>query len=129
MENTYKLSIDSEIFAQVRADFDKALSVTVENMRNKDCDHSEITLKLKIDFVELGELKGGVRHCVTKPEFEHQISTAMSFKEKLYGSFRDDCELVCDTESGEYAVKLRGGTQLSVFDSTVETELGRVEGK
>ena len=112
MDNTYKLSIDSEIFTQVRADFDNALSGTIENMRNKDCNHAEITLKLKIDFIEIGALSNGVRHCITKPEFEHQVSTAMSFKGKLRGSFNDDCELMYDEESEAFVVRLRGGKQL-----------------
>ena len=116
MNNTQKLSIDSEIFAQVRSDFDNALLKTVGNMISKDCDHAEITLKVKIDFNEVSEERNGVFRRVVRPEFEHQVSTAMSFKGKLTGSYKEDCELICDEHSEKYALKLRGGKQLHLFE-------------
>ena len=118
-KNIKQLSIDSEVFDELRKQFDEVLQRTFANMETKNCDSADIGIRLSVDIVKYEELyreKGGVTQTtlVRKPVFSHKITSAMKIKDSAEGIFCEDYELAHN--GAEFVlVPIKGG-QTSLFE-------------
>lgn len=104
-----QLGINSEVFAELREQFDTVLQRTFCNMQSRDCDSADISIKLTItvDKVEGfyidddGVVRSGM---VKKPSFAHKVSASMKIKDTEQGFFKEDYELVYESSIGEYVL-------------------------
>lgn len=110
------LNHENPAFAQVFKDFDDVLRRTVGNMTLKNAENATLTLKLDLSLKgeDIGSLNEPEE--VVKPSFKHQITSVMQVKEKISGHFNDDCEVVWDSDLGEYVTRPIKKPQMSFFD-------------
>lgn len=119
--NDLNLSLSGEAFATMRSDFNEVLHRTMRGMIDTEQDVAEIGVKVRIiltdssapDFTVAG---GQQTREITKPKFEHTITSVIQHKEKKTGSFSGEYELVLDSETGTYVVRPIENGQTTLFD-------------
>lgn len=110
MNNKYQikqLGISSEVFAELREQFDTVLQRTFFNMQSRGCDSADISIKLAIAVDKVEEYhsdSNGVvqRGMVNKPTFAHKICASMKIKDTEQGLYREDYGLIYDPSIGEF---------------------------
>lgn len=119
--NDLDLSLSGEAFAPLRSDFNQVLHSTMKGMIDTEQDTAEINMKVKIilansstpDFTVAG---GQQTREITKPKFEHTITSVIQHKEKKTGSFSGEYELILDLETGTYVARPIENGQTTLFD-------------
>lgn len=118
-----QINIQSEVFENLRKQFDEVLQRTLANMETKNCDSAEISVKLSVDIVKFEDLyreKDGamMTTLVKKPVFAHKVTSAMRIKDSAEGIFCEDYELV---HNGlEFVLVPIGSGQTSLFEEDEE---------
>lgn len=113
------LTIRSEIFNTLVADFDNILELTLKNMIDKQEDSGEISVKINIEL-----LKGYIpvldvedeteTRDVVIPKFSHKISSTMKIEEKASGKAKNGYELFFNDYTGEYEIRKLDDGQVSL---------------
>ena len=98
------LTLSGNTFENLKADFDRVLFNTLDNMESKGSYTAEITVKLKIDLIQsmVPDVLNGEQtsRSAIIPQFDHKVRSVMQIKDEAEGSLRGDYELVYDDESG-----------------------------
>ncbi|MCD8294914.1 MAG: hypothetical protein LUE27_06720 [Clostridia bacterium] len=114
-----QLSINNDMFAPLREQFDEMLNQTIANMMLKGTLEGSMSIKVNIGIVQdFVQTEDGTKE-VLKPVFEHDISSLVQVKERAKGSTEDDYELVKNVTSDKWEVK-RLSQQVSMFDNKEE---------
>ena len=103
------LSIENDLFENLKVDFDDMLLRTVINMNSRGAEDGSISIKLNIN---LERDENGT--CI-RPSFSHNISSAVTIKDKVAGEMIGDYELIWDDENGNYALSLLDDGQETLF--------------
>ena len=103
----------------------------MRGMIDTEQDVAEISMKVKIILTDssapdLTVAGGQQTREITKPKFEHTITSVIQHKEKKTGSFSGEYELVFDAETGTYVVRPIENGQTTLFD---EDKPGAASGK
>lgn len=100
------LSLQDDTFSNLKIGFDSILKQTIADMKEKNGDTADITLKLKITF-EKKEIIGqdGTPEDVIVPRFEHKISSAIQVKNSIDGALIGDYSLQWDNEKFAFVLK------------------------
>lgn len=98
------VSITSDAFEKLRADFNKMMIDTLNKMREKGSTDASLTIKLNIELEKTFEpitTKSGteIMRDVYIPQFAHKITSAIQMKAQLVGKYDEECELVWDGKS------------------------------
>lgn len=115
------LTMDSDIFAGFRQDFNHLLEQTVGNMEMKGAEDATITVKFGISLEKkqtrdyLANGYDGMRDIIS-PTIKHDITSVMQVKEKTSGKFQGDYELVYDRETHCYVFRNVDNGQINMFD-------------
>ena len=129
--NDLNLSLSGEAFATLRSDFNEVLHSTMRGMIDTEQDVAEISMKVKIILTDssapdLTVAGGQQTREITKPKFEHTITSVIQHKEKKTGSFSGEYELVFDAETGTYVVRPIENGQTTLFDDSKGSVSGEV---
>ena len=116
MENT-KIVIESDLFSELRASFNKVLINTLTNMQAKGSSTAEMTLKLNINLNKVYDENNISGYL---PEFKHKVSSVFKTKSEESGSAGSAFGLVFNAETGEFELRKRGDGQMTMddFDSS-----------
>ncbi len=117
------VTIYSEAFCKLRGDFNNMIEDTLTKMKQKGSSEAALTIKLDIEVektFEPMELPDGTQTMrdVFIPHFSHKVSSAMSIKSEVKGSFDEECELIWDPASQRHLLVPIGQMKL-------ETEYNR----
>lgn len=128
--NDLNLSLSGEAFATLRSDFNEVLHSTMRGMIDTEQDVAEINMKVKIILTDssapdLTVAGGQQTREITKPKFEHTITSVIQHKEKKTGSFSGEYELVFDQETGTYVVRPIENMQTTLFDEGEPSAVSR----
>lgn len=127
MTHVQEVSIKSDTFEAFKEDFDAMLVKTLDNMREKDLEEAEITVKMTVK-ARKQEVNNPTRANLAEkrtavvPTFAHKISTVYKVESKAEGQLANGFELVFDEDSGTYVLVEIDNGQTSMFNSTYETE-------
>lgn len=121
-KNDLPLSLKSNTFNALAADFDQVLRATLRGMDETSQDVAEVNVKVKItlspdsapDYTVRGI--GQQTRAITKPKFDHTVTAVIQRKEKKTGTLSGNYELVWDKESCSYVMRPIDDGQESLFD-------------
>lgn len=117
------LSLKSDTFNALCSDYDQILRSTLTGMEETEQDTAEINIKVKItltpDSAPDFEVRNQTR-AVTKPKFDHTVSSVIQHKEKKTGTLAGNYELVWDRESCQYVMRPIDNGQMTMFDKDEE---------
>ena len=122
------VSITSEAFEKLRADFNKMMIETLNKMREKGSTDASLTIKLEIGIektFELIQMADGteIMRDVYLPQFAHKITSAMQIKSQIVGKDDEECELIYDSENQTYQLVPIGQIPLSTeYDRTEDDD-------
>lgn len=122
-----KMTLDSDIFDQLRTDANFVLQRLIGNMFEKESDEGTMTLKLEISFdnefiPNYDKNVDGETREIHKPKFKHKITSSVQIKDEKSGNMDSEMELVMD-ENGCYVLKPIANTeQRSLFDDDFQDE-------
>lgn len=117
------LNMNSDVFESLINDFNGVLKKTLGNMRSKQSEVAEITLKLKITLEEeevADSYSENGRRDVVKPTFAHKVGSVMQIKEETSGTAKGNYEIVYDEETKEYIIRPIDDGQVTFADSMFE---------
>lgn len=127
--NYEELTLDSEMFATVRANFDLLFQRLIKKMMDNDSEDGSITLKVDVELEnqwvpEEGEHSGNEK-LVHKPTIKHKVTTAVPVKDSMDGKKIPNMELVYDEKLKRYVLKyITGGDQMTIFDKEIQDQMG-----
>lgn len=124
VKNAMQLSLKGDTFQALKEDFDNVLARTIGNMEMKGAEDATITLKLSIQLEKSNIGSLGESEEITKPSFNHVISSVMQVKDKKTGALTGDYELVWDHEEKRYVMRRLADRQISLFDDEVDAGEG-----
>ena len=117
----YELTLNSETFAALKADFDLVLKKTLSNMQKKGSDSAEVEVSLKIALskaedsdIKINDLDG-MRE-VLIPRFDHKVASVLQIKDEASGTLGGNFELVFDDERKDYVMREIVSPQTSLED-------------
>ncbi len=124
MQNEFikKMTLDSDIFDQLRTDFNFVLQRLIGNMPEKESNDGSMTLKLDISLdneyiPNFDENVDGETREIHKPKFKHKVTSSVQIKDEKSGNMDSEMELVMD-ENGCYVLKpIANTTQRTIFDN------------
>lgn len=121
MENVLdnKIIIESDMFMDLRAGFNKILGRTLASMKQKGSDNAELTVKLSIG---LTEEYSDDNECVYRPDFKHKVSSILKVKDEISGRDSGEFAIVFDEETGECVARKTGMEQINIDDFENEDE-------
>lgn len=119
------ISIYSDAFEKLRADFNKMMVETITNMMKKGSETATLTVKLDVEIEKTFETvmaKDGTARSrdVYIPHFAHKVTSAMQIKSQVAGAFEDECELVKEPGTGNFMLVPIG--QMTLADAIDEEE-------
>lgn len=126
--NYEELTLDSEMFATVRANFDLLFQKLLKKMIDNDSTDGSITLKVDVELEnqwvpEEGEHSGNEK-LVHKPTIKHKVTTAVPVKDSMDGKKIPNMELVYDEKLKRYVLKyITGGEQMTIFDKEIQEQM------
>lgn len=117
----YELTLNSETFAALKADFDLVLKKTLSNMQKKGSDSAEVKVSLKIALskaedsnIKINDLDG-MRE-VLIPRFDHKVASVLQIKDEASGTLSGNFELVFDENRKSWIMREIIGPQTSLED-------------
>ena len=117
----YELTLNSETFAALKADFDLVLKKTLSNMQKKGSDSAEVKVSLKIALsktedsnIKVNDLDG-MRE-VLIPRFDHKVASVLQIKDEASGTLGGNFELVFDENRKSWIMREIIGPQTSLED-------------
>ena len=124
------LNMNSDVFESLINDFNGVLKKTLGNMRSKQSEVAEITLKLKITLKEeevADAYSESGRRDVVKPTFAHKVGSVMQIKEETSGTAKGNYEIVYDDETKEYIIRPIDDGQVTFEDTCYTCDPVEVE--
>lgn len=120
-KDTIALTLESEIFNELKENFNAVLQKTLINMESKESEQAELTLKMKISLTndtapDFSEVKHRAEREIIRPTFTHKISSVMQTKCEKSGEVIGDYELVWDKDSGKYIMRPIDNGQMTMFE-------------
>ena len=120
-QNDLPMSLKSDTFNALCADFDDVLRSTLRGMVETEQDTAEISVKVKISLTEGSapdfSVAGGQQtREITKPKFDHTVSAVIQRKEKKTGTLSGEYELVFDSDTGKYVMRPIDNGQMNLFN-------------
>lgn len=112
-EKKDKIIIESDLFMDLRAAFNRVLDRTLHNMKSKDSDTAEVTIKLNVKFKD--EYQDGDESVVT-PEFSHKVTSISKFKDEESGRDSGEYAIIFDDETGVPILRRINDNQISIDD-------------
>ena len=125
MNNYEEMMIESDVFANVRDNFDSLLQKLFKSMENNESDEGSITLKVNLNMVEdwVPNGEGGTIH-IKKPVLKHKVSIEVPVKDSIDGRKDSGMNLVWDDDLHRYVLNyINEGGQQSLFDPDYEENL------
>lgn len=125
MNNYEEMMIESDVFANVRDNFDSLLQKLFKSMENNESDEGSITLKVNLNMVEdwVPNGEGGTIH-IKKSVLKHKVSIEVPVKDSIDGRKDSGMNLVWDDELRRYVLNyINEGGQQSLFDPDYEENL------
>ena len=117
----YELTLNSETFAALKADFDLVLKKTLSNMQKKGSEAAEVKVSLKISFakgvipdISLDNLEGPREMII--PQFDRKVSSVLQIKDEASGTLGGNFELVFDENRKSWILREIIGPQTSLED-------------
>ncbi len=117
----YELTLNSETFAALKADFDLVLKKTLSNMQKKGSDSAEVKVSLKTALskaedsnIKINDLDG-MRE-VLIPRFDHKVASVLQIKDEASGTLGGNFELVFDENRKSWIMREIIGPQTSLED-------------
>lgn len=131
MVHAQEVSIKSDTFDAFKEDFDAMLVKTLDNMREKDLEEAEITVKMTVKARKQEVSNPTVSNLAEKrtavvPTFTHKIATVYKVESKAEGQLANGCELIWDEDSGTYILVEIDNGQTNMFGGTYATASGPV---
>lgn len=129
---TKDIYLESEIFQEARDNFNVALQKLLKTMTDKDVSEGNISLgidlRLVSEYIPTNALGGGTGEAETrlthKPIIDHKVTTKLTLKNELKGTYTSQMELVYDEDLKKYVLKpVINTAQRSIFDSDYEQNL------
>ena len=119
-KDTIALTLESEIFNELKENFNAVLQKTLINMESKESEQAELTMKLKISLTndtapDFSEVKYRAEREIIRPTFTHKISSVMQTKCEKSGEVIGDYELVWDKDGGKYIMRPIDNGQMTMF--------------
>lgn len=117
-----KLSLKSDTFNALTSDFDQVLRATLSGMVETEQNTAEVNVKVKItltpDSAPDYSVPGVAQQTrsITKPKFDHSVSSVIQRKENKSGSLAGNYELVWDRETCTYVMRPIDNGQMNLFD-------------
>ena len=126
-KDTIALTLESEIFNELKENFNAVLQKTLINMESKESEQAELTMKLKISLTndtapDFSEIKYKAEREIVRPTFTHKISSVMQTKCEKSGEVIGDYELVWDKDSGKYIMRPIDNGQMTMFKGEEEAQ-------
>lgn len=122
--SAFEVTPESEALSALKGDFNQVLVKTLANMKKKESEHAEITLKLTIDLTEgtAPDFENSTpdyqaERDIVKPVFLHKVSSLIKIKDEKSGVFSGDYELVWDDEKDGFIIRTINNSQMSLFDN------------
>ena len=114
------LTIESEVFAQMRKDANAMLSEAFKTMGSTGCNAAAMTIKLSIDLSDgFADDKEILTHHaereITVPKIQHKVSTVMQIKDERKGEI-GGAGFELDIIDGKYVIRSLGPDQIGIFD-------------
>lgn len=122
MSEFNELTIDNEVFHDMRNKFDGVLQRLIKSMLETKSDEGSITLKIDVDMTmqeipNTNEELGGEFREIYVPSFEYKVSSQVAMKDESKGNNSPEKEVVYDPEKKMYVLKFVADTeQRSIFD-------------
>lgn len=118
----FGLNIHGDAFRALRQDFDQSLYCLLNNMENKYAEEGTIAINIGVTLSRETVIDGstGEEREITKPAFEHTVSSRILLKSKLSGKFRGDYELVWDNGDLSYYAVPVARAQMHIDDYAQE---------
>ncbi len=125
--STIDMSLEGEAFEKLREDFDKVLTGTITNMKEKGSGAASLTIKLDVElektFAPVNLPDGSqVMRDVFIPHFAHKVSSVMQIKSQASGAFDQECEVVWDTANDRWMLVPFDGGQMSLTEEIERRE-------
>ncbi len=116
-----ELTLNSNTFAVLKADFDNVLQKTLTNMQHKGSEAAEVKVSLKISFdkgvvsdIQIDNLDG--QEEVIIPRFDHKVSSVLQIKDEVSGTLGGEFALVYDDVREDYVMREIISPQTSLGD-------------
>lgn len=120
MNEKNNITIESDLFMDLRAAFNRVLNRTLHSMKSKDSNSAEITIKLNVLFND--EYQDGDENIIM-PKFSHKITSISKFKDEENGRDSGEHVICYDDETETFTLKHINENQVSMDDEvTEETE-------
>ena len=122
MDEFNELTINNDVFSDMRNKFDGVLQRLIKSMLETKSDEGSITLKIDVDMVtqaipNTNEEFGGEFREIHVPEFEYKVSSQVALKDESKGNNNPEKEVVYDPDKKMYVLKFVADTeQRSIFD-------------
>ena len=111
-----KLSINSDVFLSLRRNFDAILEKVLQSMQEQKNNTAEINVKLKIELEKSYiNVSYNDQREITKPVFQHKVTSTLQVKNEESGCFNDAYELVWDDTTEKYILTEIKTGQTSLF--------------
>ena len=105
-----ELTLNSNTFAVLKADFDNVLQKTLANMQQKGSEAAEVKVSLKISFdkgvvsdISPDNLDGQKE--VIIPRFAHKVASVLQIKDEISGTLGGEYALVYDAGRQDYVMR------------------------
>ncbi len=89
----HKLSLDGEVFRELKTDFEEAMHETLLRMQKTETRSASLNVKLTVTLEKRASMDGEL---YLSPRFEHRISTDISIKDSRDGFVEKEYRLVYD---------------------------------
>lgn len=116
-----ELTLSSNTFAVLKADFDNVLQKMLTNMQKKGSKAAEVKVSLKISFdkcvesdIYIDDLNG--QREVIIPRFNHKITSVLQIKDEASGTLGGNFELVFNEARKDYVMREIVSPQTSLDD-------------
>ena len=122
MDEIYEnLSLENDVFEQMKQDFDAILNKTVADMENKYTEDAAITLKLFITAYRQQETdEEGNTFENVYPSFKYDISSVMQVKTKIAGAVSGEYIYAFDEDECKYVLQKITDPQMTIEEITEE---------
>lgn len=111
------ISLECDTFEALKEDFDKIMNDTLGNMEMKGAEDAVVTIKINVSL-EKTQVRDNENDCfrdITKPTFDHSVSSVLQIKSKRSGSLTGD-EMLFDVSSNKYYIGKINDGQTSFMD-------------
>lgn len=111
---TFELDLNTDTFKRFKDDFNRILSSTLREMKQRKVNEADISVKMSIKLTDL--YFANIDKDCTVPDFTHKITAKMQVKEESSGRLNGVFDLKQDEETGRYYLEAIRDNQTTMFD-------------